>query len=220
MDRSAIKSGGFGVNILAIDGSGKELSLCLRSKGQEIGTYLEPMTQIEQLPRIVAEFCRQHGLEAGDIQALSLIRGPGSYAGLRGSLLLARSLALLKAVPVMTRLRPEVLLFAHRKLGRPLLIAQSVRLEEFFAAVGSFDQGLIYLEAPRLVQAVELTQWQKKYLCPVIGDWHDGDKRLDTIENMPSIASALAEWTELDFQPEPVDNLIPFYVRPAVKPAP
>lgn len=205
------------MNFLAIDASEKTLSLCLRQSTRELELYTDKLSRIEQLPRLVKELLGRHQIEAQQLAGLSLIQGPGSYTGLRGSLLLAKSMALYKAVPVMLRKRQDVSLFACRDYPGPVMSLQSVRLNQFYVAIGRFVQDKIdYLLEPALHNLEEILALQTLHQCPVTGEW-PGDSRIqpEKLEE-PNLAQVLADWTKIQFTPCPVEDLVPFYVRAAV----
>lgn len=205
------------MNILGIDASDKILGLCLRSQGHQLLTREEPLTHIEQLPSLLADFLRTAEMVPDDLQRVALIRGPGSYTGLRGSVLLARSLAQLKHIPVMTRLWHETVLFALRQAQEEWLICRAVRQNQYYVAHGRFEQGQpAYRLAPSLLEASELLTYAAQHDCCVIGDWPESDQAFVS-QPFKQVSQALAEWAEIDFSPVTVESLLPFYVRPAVK---
>ncbi|MEZ0369689.1 MAG: tRNA (adenosine(37)-N6)-threonylcarbamoyltransferase complex dimerization subunit type 1 TsaB [Candidatus Sericytochromatia bacterium] len=207
------------MNILAIDASGKLLGLCLRCEGQQSAYLTQPLEHIEYLPEILQRFCSSQALLPSELNALAVIQGPGSYTGLRGSLLLAKSLALLKGVPVMTRLRHEVLLYASRQRQEDVLVSQSVRQQQYYLALGRYhEQAVHYRLAPHLGTAAGLLDIQQQFSCPVLGDWPAEQERPLEYLEVTDLSCPLAEWTEADFCPVDPDSLVPFYVRPAVKP--
>lgn len=213
------------MNILAIDASQRSFSLCLRLQGQSVVPGAECDAKIEHLPALLQELLARHGLAPSQLDALSLIKGPGSYTGLRGSLLVARSLALIAGVKVMTRQSLEVL---HYEAGRqhkgPVLAAVSVRQDQYYF---SLAEGNYLRQAPQTASAANLLALQKQLTCPVIGDWPEANSTSEpAAENPPAhhlktrnLAEILAEWTEIEFCPVPPDSLVPFYIRPAVMPA-
>lgn len=207
------------MNIIGLDASGKNLSLSLRRNGEEYGRIEQLLEHIELLPAIFSQFCREYSLKPEQIDAFSLIRGPGSYTGLRGSLLLAKSLAMLKGVKITTRLWHELVLYACRKQQQQILVSLAVRQNQYYLTIGCFRDGdLTYDLQPQLVTANQLLTEYQKHLCPVAGDWPETEKKPSNHIQLGHLGAELAEWTESDFCPVPPDMLVPFYVRPAVRP--
>lgn len=215
---------------LAIDASERSVSVCLkRDAGSAV--LLEAIERIEQLPARLQSLLQAEGLRPQDLDRLGVISGPGSYTGLRGSLLLAQTLARITGLPVMARSRPEVLLYAGRERGIPLLAVQSVRQQQYYCLLGQYaDQTGLSLQQPgMLVDEQGLYCIQSTANAPVIGDWPELNGQTNatgqiqgnqTIERLKSahIATSLAEWTQNDFTSSPPDSLVPFYIRPAVQP--
>jgi tRNA threonylcarbamoyl adenosine modification protein YeaZ len=212
------------MNILAIDASQRSFSLCLRLQGQSVVPGAECEAKIEHLPALLQELLARYGLAPAQLDALSLIKGPGSYTGLRGSLLVARSLAM-TGVKVMTRQSLEVLHYEAGRLHKgPVLAAVSVRQDQYYF---SLAEGNNLLQAPQTASAANLLTLQKQLDCPVTGDWPEANSAGNPLANSQpayqlkarNLAEILAEWTETEFCPVPPDSLVPFYIRPAVMPA-
>jgi tRNA threonylcarbamoyladenosine biosynthesis protein TsaB len=205
------------MNLLAIDASEKTISICLHQSGQQLELYTDALNRVEQLPRLIKALLGRHSLSPGELGGLSLIHGPGSYTGLRASLLVAKSLALYSQVPVMVKKRHEVSLFAYRTYSGPVLSFQSVRLGQYYIALGQYlGSEFEYLVAPCLQTEQELIEIQKKFSCPVIGDWPFNTEEQAQVLMQPDLAQVLAEWSDLIFVPCTIEQLVPFYVREAV----
>lgn len=204
---------------LAIDASDKIVTLSLRESSQgQVDFLATALGHVEAFPQLLRDFLLKHGLKASDLTSLSLIQGPGAYTGLRGSLLLAASLAHYAKVPVMLRQRQEVLLYAAAQdHNQDVLTTQNVRQNQYHVSIGRYSQGKItYVFNPSVLSAVELITLQAKYNCPVTGDWPEDITQPDKIAKTPDIASVLCEWSEIDFHQTEMDKLQPYYTRPAV----
>lgn len=203
---------------LAIDASDKIVTLSLRKSSQgEIDFLATALGHVEAFPQLLRDFLLKHGLKASDLTSLSLIQGPGTYTGLRGSLLLAASLAHYAKVPVMLRQRQEVLLYAAQSHKQDFLTTQNVRQNQYHVSIGRYSEGkLTYVFAPAIISSTELITLQAKHNYPVIGDWPEEEKQPDKKIKTPDIASVLCEWSEKDFHQTEVDKLQPYYTRPAV----
>lgn len=205
---------------LAIDASDKIMTLSLRESDQgELEHVAQVLEHVEAFPRLLKGFLLKHGLKPLQLGSLSLIQGPGAYTGLRGSLLVAASLAHYARVPVMLRQRQEVLLYACRQQGQKVMSVQNVRQHQYHVAVGQYrDGGIHYSHAPAVLTEAELIELQQALDCPVIGDWPLSVDTLQKILKNPDLASVLGEWSEENFVPTALDNLQPYYTRPAVNP--
>lgn len=205
---------------LAIDASDKIMTLSLRKTDQgEIEHVQQELDHVEGFPRLLKHFLLKHGLKPEQLGSLSLIQGPGAYTGLRGSLLVAASLAHYAKVPVMLRQRQEVMLYACRHQGTEVMSVQNVRQHQYHVAVGLYHDGEVhYSHAPAVLTEAELLQLQQELNCPVVGDWPAEVDTPSVRIQKPDLASVLAEWSEKKFVPTPMDSLTPYYTRPAVNP--
>lgn len=207
------------MNILGIDASGKNLGLSLRRQGEQVAQQEQIVEHIELLSAILAQFCENAALRPEAIDRLALIQGPGTYTGLRGSLLMARSLAMFKGVEVTTRLWHEVALYACRAHAEPVLASRAVRQNQYYLAKGRFQDGYIaYQLAPQLVEADKLVEVYRQSPCLLVGDWPEEIEKPNHQKIFSQMSRELAEWTETDFHPVDIERLVPFYVRPAVRP--
>lgn len=203
--------------ILSFDASQPVIEICLRQNGQTLELLQEKLSQIEHLPKLSSELLLRHGLEPGKIDRLGLVRGPGSYTGLRGSILLAKTFAFSLGTPLVSRLRTELMLYTCQELARPVLAVQSVRQQQFFAALGLYQsEAFNYLISPQIVDQKTLLAWQSEHKCPVIGDWTFEQKNPVKILSSEKMTSRLAEWTEKIAQVDTAESLEPFYIRPAL----
>ncbi len=103
--------------VLGIDCSGETYSAGLWSSS---GIALEaagqqPRTALRQLPETIAYLLKTAGVEAGDLSAVGVTRGPGSFTGVRLGVTVAKTAAMVAGCPVLGWDTLEVL--AHQALG-------------------------------------------------------------------------------------------------------
>lgn len=103
--------------VLGIDCSGETYSAGLWSSS---GIALEaagqqPRTALRQLPEAIAYLLKTAGVAAGDLSAVGVTRGPGSFTGVRLGVTVAKTAAMVAGCPVLGWDTLEVL--AHQALG-------------------------------------------------------------------------------------------------------
>jgi tRNA threonylcarbamoyl adenosine modification protein YeaZ len=206
---------------LSIDASQTMIEVCLRQDKQTIKLIQQKLNSIEHLPLFVSEILKELHLNLNKLSSISLINGPGSYTSLRACVLLVKSMAISLKVPVMSRKRTEVLIYACQHLNKPVLAVQFVRQAQYYAALGQYrSQAIKYVGEAQLMNQEEILTLQHEHQCPVIGDWpKEHLEGINPIE-FQQATEYLARWAEESFEAEAIDLLEPFYIRPAVQTTP
>ena len=88
--------------VLVIDSSTPILFLGLLDQGQPKDTHIETLDrkQSEMMVPNIISFLDRHHLQMGDLQAIVVGDGPGSFTGVRLALTLVKTLALLKPIAI------------------------------------------------------------------------------------------------------------------------
>jgi tRNA threonylcarbamoyladenosine biosynthesis protein TsaB len=128
--------------LLAVDTSGKQGSIALARCGPERACEVIEVTALsggtfsaELVPQIAA-LVGKHGFSKGDIGALAVVSGPGSFTGLRIGLAVVKALAEVLAKPIAAVSLLEALASASRLQGRVLAALDAGRGEVF---LGEYD---------------------------------------------------------------------------------
>lgn len=122
--------------ILAIDSSGKSLSLALREDARLIGErylnlgYTHSQTLMPQLLSLLQDSSK----ELADLSAVSVCQGPGSYTGIRIGLTTAKTLAWALNIPLFAYSSLELMSFAYQPLNKFILCAIDARRGRCFSA--------------------------------------------------------------------------------------
>jgi len=123
--------------VLALDSSGNACSAAIWAEGGLRAERFEPRTrgQAERLVPMVQEVLAESGLAFGAIRRIAVVRGPGSFTGLRVALATARALGLALNRPVEGYDAFAVALGGlsqpHERTDRLLLAIDSRRREPF-----------------------------------------------------------------------------------------
>ncbi len=131
--------------ILLIDTSGEKGFVALSEKGNGIARLElpDPRLQAAVLQPLIAELCAMEGKKVTDLEAVSVVSGPGSYTGLRVGMASAKGLCFALDIPLLL---PDKLLLlaltAHQQgitAGKPVWVLLPARVGEWFA--GCFAPG-------------------------------------------------------------------------------
>ena len=135
--------------LLLIDTCGSEATVALAVGRHVIAERVLPgRSASEGLVTAIAEVLREQGWRVAELDAVVVVRGPGSFTGVRVGLSAAKGLAEASAVPLIALSRMEVL--ASKVAGNVVVVLQAGRGEVFWAEVaggvtreqGSGDVGL------------------------------------------------------------------------------
>ena len=87
------------MNKMIIDASGKKIFLMLISNNHIYNvTHANSKTNYEKLMILINEFLNSNKIEIKGISSIYINRGPGSFAGIRNSLSLAKAIHLVKKI--------------------------------------------------------------------------------------------------------------------------
>jgi len=133
--------------ILAIDTTLEACSAALLIHGQKV-TASEPMArgQTERLVPMIQELCAASNVALGDLDALAVTLGPGSFTGVRVGLATAQGMAFALSVPLYGYSTLEVISKVSDE--RPLTVAIDTKRGEVFTQ--NFDNAENYND-PKIV---------------------------------------------------------------------
>jgi tRNA threonylcarbamoyladenosine biosynthesis protein TsaB len=119
--------------ILGIDTAGADGSVALAGEGESLSSEpLPPGGHSGVLSTAVERLMKAHGISLGDLDAVGVSQGPGSFTGLRIGLAWAKGLALGRSIPLVLVSAHEAAAHAHRAgRGRiaTLIAAERGRVE-------------------------------------------------------------------------------------------
>ncbi len=194
--------------ILAIDTTLEACSAGLLINGKKI-TASEPMArgQTERLVPMVQELCAEKNVALGDLDALAVTLGPGSFTGVRVGLAAAQGIAFALSIPLYGYSTLEAISKTVKE--RPLTVAVDTKRGEVFtqdfAADGSAGSA-------QITNKDDFAKHRHKVLLTNAVEF-DGKKI--TAE---SVLNALLDMAEADLKGKKqisVNDLEPIYLREA-----
>ena len=92
------------MNILAIESASTVCgtALFLKDKMIEMDEIIKPRIHGEHLPVIVNKILSKHSVKMSDLDGIAISEGPGSYTGLRIGMSLAKGMAVIGGIPVIS----------------------------------------------------------------------------------------------------------------------
>lgn len=132
--------------VLVIDSSTPILFLGLLEQGQPKDTHIETLDrkQSEMMVPNIMSFLDRHHLKLGDLQAIVVGDGPGSFTGVRLALTLVKTLALLKPIAIYPI--SSLQLFAIDPLSAVWMDARGERMY-----LGVYEKNIIHV-APMILE--------------------------------------------------------------------
>lgn len=218
--------------LLAVDTSTAQVGLALYDGSQVIGEYAWRSSQrhtVELAPAIAELFARC-GVTMGDVHALGVALGPGSFTSLRVGLALVKGLAVSRHIPVVGIPTLDVLAQAQPASKHPLGVAIQAGRGRF--AVGWYRNSKNGWQAqgPARVVTVEALLAEVESPSVVCGEFSSEDRRkLESHSNVRLASPAqsvrrpalLAELAWARWQAGEVDeeaSLAPIYLHVAEPP--
>lgn len=105
----------------------------------------------------------------GDIKAVAVLNGPGSYTGLRISLASAKGICFAQDIPLILLNKLDLIFRAAPSQSAGFIMAiQRAREQEFFTAV--FDSGGSLQAEPQLMQVTDIHSFIEQHNCTVVAE--------------------------------------------------
>lgn len=122
--------------LLAIDTASSVVGIALDDGAQVIVEHIwhsDRYHTVELAPE-VAQLLKQYALTAGDLEAVAVASGPGSYTGLRIGMALAKGLALARRIPLVGVPTLDILAAGQPASDAPLVALLAAGRQRFAAA--------------------------------------------------------------------------------------
>lgn len=197
---------------LLLDGSGPELGLAIRQTSQPLRLQRTPFASYESLTDWLIQSLAHQQILVDQITAVGIITGPGSYTGLRSSLLLVRTWAQTRKIPVWGCTHWELAFFEMREHPEEILCVQPIKQSHVLITRGRYQKNqIVYSLRPELILKTELALHLATPHVRLVSPFPD------TLEGTLPLRDALfilGDWC-LDQPPTAWSQLAPFYAKPA-----
>jgi tRNA threonylcarbamoyladenosine biosynthesis protein TsaB len=210
--------------LLNIDTALDTASVCLSSNGEQLG-YLANDRQKDHaawLHTAIRELLKKQSIATGQLNAIAVSIGPGSYTGLRIGLSAAKGLCYALGIPLITVGTLEVIAFAAKENETDLICPLiDARRMEVFAAV--YNKSLLEIVEP-MALIVTKNSFSNLLLTNRILFCGNGHKKLQSVlchenaifRDSPATASDLAQLAIKYWKDKRFANLAyiePLYVK-------
>lgn len=108
--------------LLAIDTSTRMVGLALYDGAEVCGemVWMSRANHTVELAPAISQMMSQRGISVGNLQAIAVARGPGSFTGLRIGLALAKGIALARRIPLIGVATLDILAASQAMCDLPL----------------------------------------------------------------------------------------------------
>ncbi|WP_157019270.1 tRNA (adenosine(37)-N6)-threonylcarbamoyltransferase complex dimerization subunit type 1 TsaB [Mesorhizobium xinjiangense] len=161
------------MKILAIDTAAAFCAACLYDSADAIVLGRETLEigkgHAERLMGVIAAALEQSGLTYGDLDAIAVSVGPGSFTGIRIGVAAARGLALAQDIPCAGVTTLEALAFEAQNAfpGRSVLPVLDAKREEIYAALHGADGSAVL--APMVTDAKDAAAIAREHDAVLVG---------------------------------------------------
>jgi len=216
--------------ILALDTTSPTGSVALYAQGQLQGEVLLHLktTHAERLLGAVDQLLNGVGVSLGDLDALAVVRGPGSFTGLRVGMATAKGLALSLERPLVGISTLEALAYNVPFASMQVCALLDARKNEVYAGLYRFESGRMQPVGDEQVVAPEKLLAALDTETLFVGDGAQRYRSL-IVRQMGARAhfvpaplnqprAAMVAWlaeSKLDEPLPPADALTPVYIRPS-----
>ncbi|MGV3525634.1 MAG: hypothetical protein ACO1RX_15535 [Candidatus Sericytochromatia bacterium] len=197
---------------LLLDGSGPKLGLATCQTSQPLYLQRIPFESYETLTDYLSQSLATQQIEIEQIGALGVITGPGGYTGLRSSLLLVRTWAQTRQVPVWGCTHWELAFFEMRDSPEEVLFVQPIKHTHFLITRGRHEKNqVVYSLRPELILKADLSLHLATPYVRLVSPFPE------TLEGAFTLRDSLlimADWCPVQ-PPTAWQQLVPFYAKPA-----
>ncbi len=216
--------------LLAIDTATEAFSVALCHGGQSREVFaLAPREHAARLLPTVQELLSEAGLRVGDLDAIVVTRGPGSFTGVRIGIAAAQGLALgadLGLIPVSTL--HSLALYAHQSSGCQRVVALlDARMNQVYTGQFVFEQPSgVLAQAEKVCDPAAVSVAQGQWLLAGPGVSAYGPQLRQALgtsveqelsQCYPHASTALTIAMEQDLQAVAAEFIEPAYLRAAVR---
>lgn len=197
---------------LLIDGSGPRMGLGICREGELQHLLRSPFEAYEELTDWLMQTLKHHSIASEAVKRLGVVTGPGSYTGLRSSLLLMRTWSQTRHLPIWGCAHWELALFDLRHVPQEILFVQAIKRSHYFVARGRYQAGhCLYSIEPQLVLQTDWDQEQSSQnACLVSPHSQDFPNALPLRDSISSLADWVAEQAPVAWH-----YIEPVYAKPA-----
>ncbi|GEK60242.1 tRNA (adenosine(37)-N6)-threonylcarbamoyltransferase complex dimerization subunit type 1 TsaB [Marinococcus halophilus] len=189
------------MKMLAIDTSTHVLGIALADEQKILGEYTTNIRKnhsIRLMPA-VESLMKESGTAPGDLEAIAVTTGPGSYTGVRIGVTTAKSMAWALNIPLYPV--STLQMFAQNGLGFPGLVSPLIdaRRNQVYTAVFSGETTKNIVERQADDQIILLSEWlgmldQRQENVLFVGE--DTDTRRPLIQEQLGSRAVFADWAE------------------------
>lgn len=212
--------------ILALETSTKACSVALLHEGNILGEHFlhsEQYAHSEYLHQLMSDLLAETGVKPKDLTAVAVGKGPGSYTGLRIGVAAAKGLAYTLNCPLLSASTTEILYRSfqnsekHRPADHVLAMIDARRMEVYWQSFPSSEKAEIKASE---ISPEFFENFAGKIL--LVGDGAakmealELPERVELIEDIHPLASALAQIAESRLAAKLTENLVqfePFYLK-------
>lgn len=159
------------MKILAIDSAAAGCNVCVWEDGNVLSVKTEQMMrgQDARLVPLIEEVVEEASITYEDLDMVAVIRGPGSFTGLRVGLATARGIGLASEKPVVGIDRFSIYKDLFVDDPRPLLVAiESRRLELFVTLFEEREEGSYDPETATMLPPEEIVELAQQHPTAII----------------------------------------------------
>lgn len=169
--------------ILNIDTATERASVCLAKEGRTLAISHNEVSKEHAawLHPAVGSLLVDTGFRPGDLQAVAVTAGPGSYTGLRVGMAAAKGFCYALQIPLITESTLKVMAFAASEQlpGTGLLCPMiDARRMEVFTALYAPDRTELLPATAMIIDEHSFTDWLKDHRISFFGDGSDKCKHL------------------------------------------
>ncbi len=173
--------------LLAIDTSTAQVGLALYDGNQILAetTWTSPRRHTTEVAPALAETLARADLQAGDVGALGVAIGPGSFTALRVGLALAKGLALARRIPLFGIPTLDIIAAAQPPAEHPLLVAIQAGRRRF--ALGAYENAGERWQPKGQIRGATLDELAESIEVPTLlaGEFSAEErKRLSRVKNV------------------------------------
>lgn len=191
--------------LLNIDTAIQTASVCLSKEGKSLGVKVNP-TQKDHaawLNAAIQELLQEYGYSLGNVAAVAVSAGPGSYTGLRVGMATAKGLCYALKIPLITVSTLKMMAAAASHVTTDLIcpMIDARRMEVFYAV---FNRNLIEIISPQNSILAE-NSFQELLQKNTITFFGNGSNKLQNLiksnqAHFEEIEVTAAHMSELSFQ--------------------
>ncbi|MFH0887503.1 MAG: tRNA (adenosine(37)-N6)-threonylcarbamoyltransferase complex dimerization subunit type 1 TsaB, partial [bacterium] len=133
------------MRVLGITSAAHNIGVAFTDGGKVVAEYSIAGKEVhsEDLVKLIDRISQDSKIKISDLDGIAVVKGPGSYGGIRGGVTTAKTIAQVHALPIVGISTLDAIAFSNRNIAGTLLVLLNACRNDYNAALFACRAGVI-----------------------------------------------------------------------------